>query len=119
MSEELKGCPFCGGSKISISFSEICCPIEWSAIALCSNCGCETEGSGVCSDKEDAKQEAIEAWNTRHIPEGFALVPIKPTYEMRKASTYWNDMYLGGHESPEEFNVEIYHAMITAYQEGK
>ncbi len=73
---------------------------------------CEHDSPEPCPDGKRWDKYTI-------IPEGFALVPIKPTYEMRKASTYWNDMYLGGHESAEEFNVEIYHAMITTYQKGK
>ncbi len=106
MSEELKPCPFCG-SEGELYKREKWYSREFDVRCINSECGTHFTGFNVSE------------WNARHIPEGFALVPIKPTYEMRKASTYWNDMYLGGHESPEEFNVEIYHAMITTYQEGK
>ncbi len=73
---------------------------------------CEHDSPEPCPDGNHWTKYVI-------VPEGMVLVPVVPTDEMRKASTYCNDMYLGGHESTEEFNVEIYHAMITTYQEGK
>ena len=31
----------------------------------------------------DSPQD-LEAWNTRHIPEGYALVPVEPTDAMKE-----------------------------------
>lgn len=59
-------CPWCGCKEIKISFSEICCPIKYSARARCTECDAEEPiGSGVFYSKEDAEREAWESWNYR------------------------------------------------------
>lgn len=61
-------CPWCGCNKINISVSEICCPIQYSAIARCNDCYAECpDGSGVVNSIEEANILAIEAWNSREV----------------------------------------------------
>lgn len=62
MTEELKACPFCGGTRISYSTHQI-------GIAVgCDSCGaaCEIKGS---------KEQCAEAWNTRAK---LASLEVKP-----------------------------------------
>ena len=74
-------CPWCGGSKVRIMVSEICCPLQYSARAYCLDCGAEEPGgSGVCDLREDAEREALEAWNdidTHHIEQGKQLALLE------------------------------------------
>ena len=59
-------CPWCGCAEVRVSVSEICCPIQYSARAFCSDCYAEEPGgSGVHDSKEDAEKEALQAWNDR------------------------------------------------------
>lgn len=53
MSETLRSCPFCGGE------AEFVTDIG-AALITCNNCNCGT-------DWLYTKEEAIEAWNTRHV----------------------------------------------------
>lgn len=68
MSEELKPCPFCGSEYIEL---------HGGMHPKCNECGCEQ--SRVIGRK------SVAVWNTRHIPEGYALVPLEPTREMVEA----------------------------------
>jgi Lar family restriction alleviation protein len=52
MTEELKPCPFCGGSNVSTY------EVKGSYSTLCVGCG----GEG---PEEDSEAEAIAAWNRR------------------------------------------------------
>jgi hypothetical protein len=59
-------CPWCGCTEVRVSVSEICCPIQYSARATCSDCYAEEpNGSGVHDSKEGAEKEALQAWNDR------------------------------------------------------
>lgn len=59
-------CPWCGGDDIYARVSDICCPVQYSAIARCRDCGAEApDGSGVKDSREDAEREAFEMWNDR------------------------------------------------------
>ena len=61
---ELKPCPRCGSANIKALVSEICCPVQYSATAHCSDCGLEdVDGSGVCDTQSEAIEEAKESWN--------------------------------------------------------
>lgn len=61
-------CPWCGCTEVRLNVSEICCPIQYSARAACSDCYAEEpNGSGVHDSKEDAEKEALQAWNDRAI----------------------------------------------------
>ena len=66
MAENSLPCPWCGGTDIYADASEICCPIQWSAVARCRDCGAqEPDGSGVHDLRIDAEKEALAAWNVR------------------------------------------------------
>ncbi len=73
-------------------------------------------GCDICGEtlsKLSADDVAVKL-NTRHIPEGFALVPIEPTAGMVLAANW--SVY------PEVCEVDMtkaYKRMITACQEGK
>lgn len=66
MAENLLPCPWCGSTDIYADASDICCPIQWSAVARCRGCGAqEPDGSGVYDLKADAERVALTAWNVR------------------------------------------------------
>ncbi len=73
MSEELKPCPFCGGEAEFERKGDR----RQSTIVSCTCCGATQE----CGEEWDHGK----TWNTRHIPEDFALVPLEPTREMVEA----------------------------------
>lgn len=64
MSTELKPCPFCGGDVEIESWAS---GNQWRA--ECSECG-------VGESYNPTRQAAIDFWNSRHVPDGYALVPI-------------------------------------------
>lgn len=77
MSEELKPCPFCGGSNISVIQGST---FRW-RLAEC-DCGAragevriQTMGDGTQAQWEaQAAVDAIKEWNTRATPGGMVLV---------------------------------------------
>lgn len=69
---ELLPCPFCGGDAGIVTEDR-----TW---IECLDCP-----SSISSGPFDTDSEAIDAWNTRAVLEGFALVPIKATPEIRAA----------------------------------
>ena len=101
--EELKPCPFCG-KEPDISDGDSLYPTgmgwkdegeyrsyhkgsevpkeQWCYAAGCSElsggCGAEMPG--------DSRQEAIDKWNARAIPDTHRVVPVKPTPEMINAA---------------------------------
>lgn len=69
----LRECPFCGGeadieANPTGTLWTIWCPGR--------ECPVDVEVRHVTG------HEAIAAWNRRHVPEGFALVPVEPTEAM-------------------------------------
>ncbi len=70
---------------------------------------CEHDSPEPCPDGKNWTKYTI-------IPEGFALVPIEPTGAMLK--TGWGKTF-SDWDGAEEDLIDIYRAMITAYQEGK
>ena len=75
--DKLLGCPFCG-SKANYLDLSVCSDYDRHKI-ICTFCSVEME---------DCKKETVfKEWNTRHTPEGFALVPIKITADMLEELT--------------------------------
>ena len=74
---ELKPCPFCGGIGVD--------PEGWASV---DTCGPECV---VCG----ATATSIDQWNTRHIPEGYALVPVGQLEEHLKLlqESDWSEVY--------------------------
>ena len=61
-------CPWCGCDKVDARVSEICCPLQYSAVAYCTDCGAEEPaGSGVYTCKDDAIKESMRQWNERQV----------------------------------------------------
>jgi len=69
--KDLLPCPFCGGEA---EFERMGTPRQ-SCIVACTDCGgrleSSEEGAGCGSE-----------WNDRHAPDGWKVVPVKPTREM-------------------------------------
>ena len=59
MANELKPCPFCNSTDVSVNRSEITC-MSW---VSCTSCGLETPSETGVTD-----EQAISYWNTRHAP---------------------------------------------------
>lgn len=68
MSEEILPCPFCGQE------------LERTAQKINQTARCVTEGcrGGKMPSVILESPQDVAAWNTRHAPEGFALVPLHP-----------------------------------------
>jgi Lar family restriction alleviation protein len=106
MSEKLKPCPFCGSANVEVQafrHESECYTVR------CDGCGAlgplkrSSAGSHISWDL------AMESWNTRHAPEGYALVPVEPTDSMINS---------GFRADGDSFPLEhIYKAMIAAAQE--
>ncbi len=98
---ELLPCPFCGSpadpNSLAGPFGE--------RLIQCSNCGCGAGLSGACW--QATHNQAVEAWNTRHIPEGYTLVPVEPTEDMLAEGENQRD-------GEWENLASIYKAMIKA-----
>jgi hypothetical protein len=54
--EKLKPCPWCGDGTIAIDVDEICCPVEYTGQARCTEC----DACGPCTARHDTKDDAIE-----------------------------------------------------------
>jgi|SRR5690554_3719447 len=95
MSEELKPCPFCGAPDIG---------------------GGMFMHSVTCALKYIEARESVPdwAWNERHIPEGYALVPVEPTRVMRDA---FHDSYEDYENGDASCPDAQWKAMIAAAQE--
>lgn len=92
---ELKPCPFCGGNAY-ISLDEDAGGNMIFEAVICRECGVE-------------HYNGIDSWNTRHTPEGYALVPIEPTEKMIQA---------GLRADNDSFPLQyIYKAMIDSVKE--
>lgn len=94
MSEALRTCPFCGGDPLDLGDGYYCCDND--------------DCAGVSLDCTKDK------WNTRHIPEGYALINVDAVC----------DIFIKYHElnypaNNEPYRVEHFRkAMIAAAQEG-
>lgn len=70
---ELKPCPFCGTTARIFGG-----PMAQERYSIwCNNYHHIEYGMN--------EQETIDAWNTRHIPEGYALVPVEPSEAIKLA----------------------------------
>jgi hypothetical protein len=76
MSEELKPCPFCGNELEKTQH-------KLNPTARCVTPDCR--GGKMPAVTLDSPQD-VNAWNTRKVPEGFALVPAVPTEKMIEAA---------------------------------
>ncbi len=87
---ELKPCPFCGHSAALES-------VGADHFVMCDGCCAESaRWQSPTGDAESAKRRAVESWNrratdgqrdaARGVPEGWKLVPVEPTDEMRLAA---------------------------------
>jgi Lar family restriction alleviation protein len=104
MMEELKPCPFCGGKAeywIDNDYQD-------RHVITCGYCGCEKR-------YEYSMDGVIEEWNTRHVPDGYALVPVEPTQDMIDEALY-DTGYEGVSDDAVVYNWK---AMIAAAQEQK
>jgi Lar family restriction alleviation protein len=63
-------CPFCGGEAEYDNADDSAARWVW-----CKGCGAKVAA-------EFSDEAATAAWNRRHVPEGFALVPVEPTTDM-------------------------------------
>ena len=93
---KLKPCPFCGGE----AFYWLDTSYDDKHVIECESCGTDMRD-------EYEKDDAIEKWNTRHIPEGYAVVPVNPTEAIIKAGQLNEDRAI----------AILYKAMIKAAQE--
>ena len=73
MSQELNHCPFCGSHEL--------CPRDQDGISWVECCDCNAEGPTT-----EFLDDAIDAWNSRATPPGYALVPIELKEAMIEAA---------------------------------
>ena len=116
MTDQLKPCPFCGG-KVIDDYSgviEYCGRGHKNESVECRACDYELtiiEDYDPDDPKFNTFQELCNRWNTRHIPEGYQLVPVESTKAMRKAGR--EAKLADGKYQGHEVN-DIYNAMIKA-----
>lgn len=123
--DKLLPCPFCGGGaeirywrKMNSEFMQ------------CGSVGCSKnhtfmEFSDIRTEKRhdtDSEERAIKSWNTRHIPEGYVLVPNEPTETMLDSivESVCDSIFFDGNDYKESKGKGarfIYKAMITASSE--
>jgi hypothetical protein len=101
MMEEIKDCPFCGAWGADMNEHDENCYLRMiqESIAL---------GMHKIDIHENINRW-VKSWNTRHVPEGYALVPIDPTDVMT---------FIGQSMRYESLNSigAIYKSMIAAAQ---
>lgn len=111
---ELKPCPFCGAELEYLFYTlDHNQGGKW-GFAQCPCCGAsagEVRTSYDQSENAPWHEDALKEWNTRHIPEGYALVPIEPTKQILTA------MVSNSGEDLEEME-EKYKAVIEVAREG-
>ena len=129
---KLKPCPFCGGEANTKG------SCDRVSVIGCDACGFHIHGDGILSTKPNDKpihysdgkggilpasdvkiqeyyhaenmQKLAGKWNTRHVPEGYVLVPVEHTAEMM-------DAFLDIYDRRGWFS-RAYKAMIQAAQEN-
>lgn len=102
MKDELKSCPFCGG-KATWEFID-----DHNHAVVCQECDCNGATKNY-KDGHDSKEQAITAWNTRHVDlEGLLSVDELTEIIESVAKVY----HIEHHRfpCPQEFASEIYRA---------
>lgn len=107
---ELKPCPFCGGEANSFGYGSKFSVVHCNNYA---NCTMKPE-----INTKISMADAVTAWNTRAVPEGYALVPLEPTEEMVNEYFDATRITLEGGASGTLAVIEGYRAMIAAAQKG-
>ena len=78
MSDELKPCPFCGHHEMYFDHHVVQPDNLNGGMWRCAKCDSSGPDGEYWHDREEeAKLDAAKKWNTRHIPKGYALVPIE------------------------------------------
>jgi len=116
MTDQLKNCPFCGSRNVNDTTP----PPDMNEYKdetyywACPDCVC-------CGPITETLESATEAWNIRHIPEGYKLVPIDPTNANVFQQGIWAfEEMMDGQRLPDgngyDFDImeRIYKAMIEA-----
>jgi Lar family restriction alleviation protein len=98
----LAPCPFCGGEAVDVDTSEICCPIEYNAHARCSDCDAQGPAEYRWDTPNEAKAEAIAAWNRRADTRP-APVSVKPL-EWEDVGYGWAKTSWGGYTITDRFD---------------
>ncbi len=112
MSEELKPCPFCGDEANHSCHTKT--DGDEAHTIDCYQCGAESGwGDGKAGLTWLSYEAAANSWNARHIPEGFALVPIKNIMKVERPSDQSVTIVTTSFRTASEIEN-----VITAYQEG-
>ena len=108
MSEELKPCPFCGNELEKTQY-------KLNPTARCVTPDCR--GGKMPAVTLDSPQD-LEAWNTRHISEGFALVPVEPTQQQKHAAESEIANWCSSSRQSRHHQIadRVYRTMIAAAQ---
>lgn len=116
MSDKIKllPCPFCGGIDIGHSYIETYSCDSSYRVFGCISCGARFEEGDA---QNWNRRAAIAQQPAQAVPDGYALVPIKPTYEMTVAynvrgTDYPKDPLLKG--PPRNLDHGAYSAMLAA-----
>lgn len=81
MSEKLEKCPFCGVNPYIGMIGR-----DWYRLTAHHDENCILHlYEEDAPQTEEQRQLLIKAWNTRHIPKDYALVPVESTKEMEDA----------------------------------
>lgn len=100
MTTELLPCPFCGTDEfLMLSNSLLGEHSFWQV-----ECGCHASGA-----PEVLRENAIKVWNSRPLPDGYAIVPVDPTEAMVEIAPHHDRDDMASYR-------EIYRAMINAAQ---
>lgn len=110
MSEELKPCPFCGGRAEFDSDDS-----DWNWIE-CKSCSAST--TALQHGEYDARNDLAKAWNTRHIPEGYVMVPVVPTQQQKHSAEAEIAAWCSSSRQSRHHQIadRVYQAMIAAAQ---